>query len=232
MDQKTLPFTFLNFLFLEKEAFQNKSIEEEILYHELVHIRQKHSWDILLMELIKIVFWFNPIFVLYKNAIQLNHEFLADKGVNFRFQNKTAYQLLLFNKIAAQEVNLSISSPFNFSSTKSRLIMMGKSSSRNKTRLLKSISVVLMGCLVISLSSSQSYKTLPFGSPNDYEQILSKAFREDNPFHLDLNKLDLTSLRKAYQHIRMNYEMNKSISISIVNEGIKRTFTVLKLPSI
>lgn len=198
LEQKTLPFTFLNFLFLEKEAYQNKCIEEEILFHELAHIRQKHTWDILLVELMKIVFWFNPLYFLYKNAIQLNHEFLADAAVNSRFQNKTAYQWLLFNKVAGQEVDLSISSPFNFSSTKNRLIMMGKSSSRFKTKLLKSISAVLAGFLLISLSASQSFEAVPFGVPNDYEQILAKAFQEDNPFYLNLNQLDLTSLRKAY----------------------------------
>src|SRR5690606_20000849 len=47
---KTLAFTFLNFLFVEKESFQKNAIEKEILFHELAHIRQKHSWDILLVE--------------------------------------------------------------------------------------------------------------------------------------------------------------------------------------
>ncbi|EOZ92837.1 Regulatory sensor-transducer, BlaR1/MecR1 family [Indibacter alkaliphilus LW1] len=198
LEQKTLPFTFLNFLFLNKEAYQNKMIEDEIIYHELVHIRQKHTWDILLVELMKIVFWFNPLFFIYKNAIQLNHEFLADQAVNSKFQNKTAYQWLLFHKVAGQESPLSISSPFNFSSTKSRLVMMGKSSSALKIKALQSFSIVLVGFLMISLSSSKPLGVMKISSIKDYEDLLSQGFREDNPYHLELEKLDLPSLRKAY----------------------------------
>jgi bla regulator protein BlaR1 len=198
LEQKTLPFTFLNFLFLNKEAYQNKMIEDEIIYHELVHIRQKHTWDILLVELMKIAFWFNPLFFIYKNAIQLNHEFLADQAVNSKFQNKTAYQWLLFHKVVGQESPLSISSPFNFSSTKSRLVMMGKSSSALKIKALQSFSIVLLGFLMISLSSSKPFDVMKISSIKDYEDLLSQGFREDNPYHLELEKLDLPSLRKAY----------------------------------
>jgi len=61
--QKTLPFTFLNFLFVEKETFLKKAIEKEILFHELAQIRQKHSWDILFVEFLRIAFWFNPLYL-------------------------------------------------------------------------------------------------------------------------------------------------------------------------
>jgi beta-lactamase regulating signal transducer with metallopeptidase domain len=196
--QKSLPFTYLNFLFVEKESFQKKAIEKEILFHELAHIRQKHSWDILFVEFLRSVFWFNPLLLLYKKAIQLNHEFLADAAVNSRFQDKAVYQWLLFNKFCGKEAGLSISSPFNFSSTKSRLIMMGKSSSSLKTNLLKSISILIAGFLMVFLSSSQPFESTQFQSSNDYEQILSMAFKEGNPFELNLNKLDLPALRRAY----------------------------------
>lgn len=196
--QKTLPFTFLNFLFVEKESFQKKAIEKEILFHEVAHIRQKHSWDILLVEFLRTVFWFNPLLLLYKRAIQLNHEFLADAAVNSKFQDKTVYQWLLFNKFSGNKAGFSISSPFNFSFTKSRLIMMGKSSSSLKTSLLKSISILIAGFLMVFLSSSQPFKSTKFQSSSDFEQILSMAFKEGNPFELELNKLDLPALRSAY----------------------------------
>jgi bla regulator protein blaR1 len=198
LPQKTLPFTFLNFLFVDKASFQENSIEQEILYHELTHIRQKHSWDILLVEILKIANWFNPLFLLYKKAIQLNHEFLADAAVNAKFQEKAEYQWLLFHKISGAEAGLSISSPFNFSSTKSRLIMMGKYSSFLKTTLLKTLSILITGFLMVVLSSSQSFDTPQFQSANDFEQILSKAYKDGNPFELEVNKLDLPALRNAY----------------------------------
>jgi len=198
LPHKTLPFTFLHFLFVEKDSFQDNLIEKEILFHELAHIRQKHSWDILLMESLRIIFWFNPLFLLYKKAIQLNHEFLADAAVNSTFQDKPFYQWLLFNKISGHKADMSISSPFNFSSTKRRLIMMGKASSSLKINLLKTISVVMTGFLMVFLSSSRPLDSPQFQSSNDFEQILARAFKDGNPYEVDINKLDLHALRSAY----------------------------------
>lgn len=198
LNRQTLPFTFLNFLFVEKEAFQQNAIEKEILFHEWTHIRQKHSWDILLVEIFRVAFWFNPLLLLYKKAIQLNHEFLADAAVNVKFQDKTGYQWLLFNKASINQAGLSISSPFNFSSTKSRLIMMGKSSSFLKTSLLKTTCVVIAGILTILLSSSRPFTSTDLQPANDFEQILSQAYKEGNPYEVELDKLDLYALRDAY----------------------------------
>lgn len=73
-----LPFTFLNYFFVSQKQYNESALEPEILEHELAHIQQRHSCDILFIEILKCVFWFNPILVLYKKAIELNHEFLAD----------------------------------------------------------------------------------------------------------------------------------------------------------
>jgi bla regulator protein BlaR1 len=203
LSHKTLPFTFLHFLFVEKESFLSQSIEKEILFHEMAHIRQKHSWDILLVEFLKVVFWFNPLYILLKQAIQLNHEFLADEAVNATFREKTAYQWLLLNKTSGRQVNLSMSSPFNVSSTKQRIIMMGKFTSSLKTNLLKSISLVLVGCLTVFLSSSRQiestqFQSTPFQSTNEFEKLLSEGFKDGDQYELDLNKLDLHALREAF----------------------------------
>ena len=203
LPHKTLPFTFLHFLFVEKKSFLSQSIEKEILFHELAHIRQKHSWDILLVEFLKVVFWFNPLYLLYKQAIQLNHEFLADEAVNATFREKTAYQWLLLNKTSGRQVNLSMSSPFNVSSTKQRIMMMGKFTSSLKTNLLKSISLVLVGCLTVFLSSSRQiestqFQSTPFQSTNEFEKLLSEGFKDGDQYELDLNKLDLHALREAF----------------------------------
>ncbi|WP_158858168.1 M56 family metallopeptidase [Lunatibacter salilacus] len=213
LTDQTIPYTFLNYLFVEKESFQKNTIEKEILCHELTHIRQKHSWDILLVEFLKIVFWFNPLYLLYKQAVQLNHEFLADEAVNATFREKATYQWLLLNKTTGTQVSLSMSSPFNFSATKSRIIMMGKFSSPLKTNLLKSVSILIAAFLTVFLSSSQQFESTsfqstpfqstpfqstPFQSSNEFEKLLSEGFKDGDQYELDLNKLDLYALREAY----------------------------------
>src|SRR5690606_36105899 len=122
----------------------------------------------------------------------------ADAAVNARFQDKTGYQWLLFDKISGSDAGLSISSPFNFSSTKRRLIMMGKSSASLKTNFLKTTSIFIAGFLTVFLSSSRPFENTPYQSANDFEQILSKAFKDGDPYEVELHKLDLYALRKAY----------------------------------
>jgi hypothetical protein len=97
IEEKIAPFSFWNYIFLNKSIYQTKGIESDILLHELTHVKQKHTWDILFVELFLIVFWWNPILYLYKKAIQLNHEFLADREVLAHTQVPTYQQLLLQN---------------------------------------------------------------------------------------------------------------------------------------
>lgn len=79
LEEQIPPHTFLKYIFLNKGDYQNRKINEELYTHELIHVNEKHTLDILLVEALKTVFWFNPIFIFYKKAIQLNHEFLADE---------------------------------------------------------------------------------------------------------------------------------------------------------
>jgi bla regulator protein BlaR1 len=122
------PHTFLNYIFLNKEAYSAKNIENEVLHHELTHARQCHSADIIFIELVQAVCWFNPFLVLYRKAIQINHEFIADDAVVNKSNNVSAYQHLLLSK-SAQLQSLTITSRFNYSITKKRLIMMTKTTS-------------------------------------------------------------------------------------------------------
>jgi len=95
-----LPHTFWNYIFINKNDFENKKIEQELFTHELTHVTQKHTLDILLLEFLQAIFWINPFFILLKKAVQLNHEFLADETVINQHKNSIQYQHLLLNKSA------------------------------------------------------------------------------------------------------------------------------------
>ena len=156
LDEKVLPHTFLNYIFINKDDYENKKIEGELFTHELTHVRQKHTLDILCIELLKTVFWFNPLFIFYKKAMQLNHEFLADETVVQSYNNVPFYQNLLVEK-ASWNNPFYLASNLNFLVTKKRLIMMTKTTSKSRA-LLKKIAVlpVLAGLIFISCSKSQS----------------------------------------------------------------------------
>ena len=81
MPANGLPYTFLNYLFVPAATYNRGEIENELVTHELAHIRQRHSLDVLLIEMVLCVGWFNPLLFWLKRAMQRNHEFLADQAV-------------------------------------------------------------------------------------------------------------------------------------------------------
>ncbi|WP_397445306.1 M56 family metallopeptidase [Polaribacter sp. R77954] len=140
VDDQILPHTFWNYIFINKNDYENKKIEKELFTHELTHVTQKHTLDIILLELLHAIFWINPFFILLKKAVQLNHEFLADERVIHQHKNTIQYQHLLVNK-AAWKNEYYLASNLNYSLTKKRLKMMTTQSSGKKI-LLKKLAVI------------------------------------------------------------------------------------------
>ena len=158
VEENILPHTFLNYIFINKNDYENRKIEGELFTHELAHVHQKHTLDVLFIEILKTIFWFNPILIFYKKAIQLNHEFLADEKVVKSYNNVPFYQNLLLEK-ASWNSNFYLASNLNFLVTKKRLIMMTKTTSQSRA-LLKKLSVlpVLAGLIFISCSQDATEK--------------------------------------------------------------------------
>ncbi len=140
MEEKILPHTFLNAIFVNSEDYKNRNIEEELFTHELVHVTQKHTLDVLFVEFIKTFFWFNPLITFYKHAIQLNHEFLADEEIVKAYDNVPFYQNLLLQK-SSQFQTIGLASNLNYSVTKKRLLMMTKNTSQ-KIALFKKVAII------------------------------------------------------------------------------------------
>lgn len=143
-------FSFCNIIYLPLS--EELSEENKILIHERAHIRQGHSIDVLLIELLKVVFWFHPLFYYYKTCIALNHEFLADsKSVNSEEDVNQYLQLLLTQTYKQSE--LGITSSFNFNLTKKRFLMMTKKNNRVRNLITISMSTILF--LVMSAFTIQ-----------------------------------------------------------------------------
>ncbi|MCR8556448.1 M56 family metallopeptidase [Mucilaginibacter sp. BJC16-A38] len=136
VNENLTPHTFLRYIFLNRQQYESNQIEADILKHEQTHASQLHSVDIIFMELITCFCWFNPLVWFYRNAIQLNHEFIADTAVVTTNCNISEYQQLLLGKLGYMK-SLSITSQFNYSITKNRLIMMNKNTSALTAALSK-----------------------------------------------------------------------------------------------
>jgi len=162
LEEPITPQSFLDYIFLDKQPFESGEIEPEILNHEFTHVRQYHSFDVLLIEFLKVIFWFNPLMYLYKHAIQLNHEFLADEAVVSSGSSINDYQELLI-RLSTRNKKLNTSSSINFSLTKKRLKMMGKKISKIKVGAVWLFVLPLSVALIIVFSAQT----------DDYPQTIS-----------------------------------------------------------
>jgi len=183
------PHSFLNYIFINRNDYNNGCIEQEILVHELTHVKQKHSFDILLIEVVQLAFWFNPFIFLYKKALQLNHEFLADEAVINTCSDTAAYQYLLIEK-ANKQSSPDLTSQFNYSITKKRLIMMTRTKSF-RSALCRKIAIVPILAISIFIFSTKTLAQESVSAPvpkqapstqegvskellNEYDQIVNK----------------------------------------------------------
>ncbi len=146
VNDAVIPFTFGKSIFLNRQLHQPEELEE-IIAHEFVHVRQRHSIDILFGELLCLVNWYNPFSWLIRRAIRQNLEFIADQEVLQQGVDRRQYQYLLLKVIGNS--HFSIASQFNFSSLKKRIAMMNKIKTAKVNLLrflfiLPSVAVVLL----------------------------------------------------------------------------------------
>ncbi len=142
-------FSFFHLIFISKEIFENPHAAT-IINHEKIHIRQKHSVDLFLFELLSIFQWFNPFVYLMKKAAKENHEFIADNSMPVSESSGNGYLNLLLREASGAELS-PITHNFSYSLLKKRMIMMRnqKSQKRMSVKLLLSamaIALTLFAC--------------------------------------------------------------------------------------
>ena len=125
-DYDIAPFSWMHWIVIARKDLEENG--REILIHELAHIRNRHSWDLLLADLCIFVQWFNPAAWLLKQELQNIHEYEADETVLREGVNARNYQMLLIKKAVGTRL-YSIANSFNHSSLKKRITMMLKEKS-------------------------------------------------------------------------------------------------------
>mgnify|MGYP000322049968 FL=1 len=126
------PFSFFGSIFMNPAAVKEDEISE-ILTHEMAHVKQHHSVDVLLAEMVSICCWMNPFAWLLKREVRLNLEFLADRKVMEAGFATKSYQYHLLG--LAYNHKYGLSNNFNFSHLKQRIIMMNKKKSNGAAHI-------------------------------------------------------------------------------------------------
>ena len=142
------PFSFFRWLFWNNKIKLQSTEGQQVFRHELFHIQQKHSWDIVFMELLTVIFWINPFFHLIKKEIKAIHEFLADEFAVKDSEHWSYAELLLMQALGTQTNRLT--NPFFHNQIKRRIAMI--TSSKNPTyQYLRKVMILPIAVIVFVL---------------------------------------------------------------------------------
>jgi hypothetical protein len=147
INKEIIPFSFAGSIFINRQQHTEEDLNK-IIRHEFIHLKQKHSIDMLWAEWLCTLNWYNPFAWLIRNAIRQNLEFIADSKVVQNGIDKKQYQYLLLKVMGAPQY--SIATNFNFTSLKKRIAMMNKMRTA-RVHLMKFIFVLpLIAVLLVS----------------------------------------------------------------------------------
>ena len=145
--QPIASFSWGRYIVVSASDYSRQS--EEVLLHEMMHLRNHHTLDLLFMQIFLLVHWFNPVIWLLKRELQEIHEFEADNGVINTGVDATKYQLLLVKKAVGTRL-YSMANGFNHSKLKKRITMMLKERTNRWARLKLLLAVpVMAGALYV-----------------------------------------------------------------------------------
>lgn len=200
------PFSFLTWIFINPTQYDFDTYEQ-ILEHEKVHVSQYHFLDKFLAEFLVIVFWFNPFAWLYRKSITNNIEFLTDFEMLGKGVEKETYQYSLL-KVSVPQYALNLTTSYNESFLKERIIMMNtkKSSAKSSWKYLLTLPLAIL-CLA-SLNAVDSKDVSPH---NVYDTQLTSEYSDvDTDTPVEHSIKDLTSnLLKSKNQAGQQVELNK-----------------------
>ncbi|WP_435624530.1 TonB family protein [Flagellimonas sp.] len=192
-------FSFFKYVFIGELIPKQK--RKEIIIHEMVHVRQRHSIDLMFFEIMRVVFWFNPLVYLFQNRIADVHEFIADSELH-KLDKAKQYDLLLYDVFQSQKFSL-VNHFFKKSLIKKRIVMLTKQKSNPILRLKYmflipiTFSILLYSSCEESPQEKSNVNALNQKNPIDLEGMTIVGYsRNDSKKTLQLNVGNLNSLTK------------------------------------
>ncbi len=145
-NESHVPFSFLKNIYIPKD-----NLDEMIIKHEMSHVKNHHSVDVILMEIMIAFQWFNPFIRMIKNELKSNHEFIADSEAIKNEDEKSNYMMLLLQQCTAYDFS-TIANNFSFLLTKKRISMITKNQ-KVKGSVIKVLLTLPVFALLILLNT-------------------------------------------------------------------------------
>ncbi len=171
------PYSFFHYIIISAADYER--LREPILAHEQAHIRLGHSWDLMILQLVTIVQWFNPFVYLLGRDLKAVHEYEADSAVLQLGIDAKTYQLLLVTKAVAGRLQ-TIGNNLSHHSLKKRITMMHKKNS-NRWLMTKGVILpILMAVAVVAFAKPKAEAVPPIPGEEttlslDYNDIIATA---------------------------------------------------------
>ena len=165
------PFSWMGNIVVSEKDYRDNP--EYILLHERAHIAGRHSWDILLCDVLIVFQWFNPAAWLLKAELQSVHEYEADRRVLSSGVNAADYQLLLIRKAVGDKL-FSMANNLNQSSLKKRITMMLKKKSNPWSRARMLVAVPVAAVAVVAFATPKA-ESLSNEIKSESEALVSKV---------------------------------------------------------
>lgn len=146
-------FSFFNYIFLGENLSPEK--KKEVIEHELVHIKQKHSLDLLFFEVLRIVMWFNPLVYTYQKRITLVHEYLSDSALIEKQQKDTYINHILTSFFDVENVSF-VNQFYKHSFIKKRIMMMTKERSKQWNQWKYLLLIPVLGSMILYSSCAET----------------------------------------------------------------------------
>ena len=164
-------FSFFSYVFVNPSITDVET--KEIVNHEMVHIRQRHWFDLMLVELLCMFQWFNPLVWIYIRFIRQNHEYLADEVALQRTSDPAIYRAALLNQIVGSPV-VSLTNSFNYSLNKKRFNMM-KNIISSPYRKMKIFLIIPVFAIVLYAFATPDYRYISVDDNSGNNSFVSDA---------------------------------------------------------
>ncbi len=222
-NEPAAPFSFFRWLFWNNKIELNSDSGQQIFRHELFHIRQKHSRDIIFLEIISMIFWINPFFHLIRKEIKAIHEFLADQFAAEENKEWDYAELLLMQVLGS--TNTRLTNPFFHNHIKRRIAML-TTSKKPGYQYLRKIMVLPLATIIVGLFAF-SYKNKannkPIWSENPITIVVDAGHGGNDPGARSIDKKNSEaeiSLAIAHQIQKLAKEYNITVVMTRDDENL------------
>ena len=216
------PFSFFNYIIFNKDSFKKDELDQ-ILAHEKIHASQFHSIDNILIQVLAIFNWFNPLVWFYTREVQKNLEFIADNHAKEISAINQNYQHLLL-KTVSPHYHMALTSNFYNSLIKKRIDMLQKNRSKKLMQIKFLLIIPMLIVFVFTfntkvIAQKKITKTITWVESDFVEEIITKDFSKTD---LEKLKTRLSSQGISFKFKKLKYNSNNEIigiSISVKDKN-------------